>query len=281
MVGSQAKRNAVSYLRSQHGLSERRACELSITARSTCRYQSKNNEESLLVKRLKVLAYKRRTFGYRRLHALLRREGFEVNHKRVYRLYREAGLLKRKRKNRKVMNRSSNPLKKAEKANQRWAMDFMSDSCENGNRLRTLNILDTFTRECPSIEIGSSLPTVKVIKTLDILADERGLPEAITVDNGPEYTSKAIERWAAEKGVVFEYITPGRPMENGFIESFNGKFREECLDQNSFRNISEAKKIIELWRQDYNKERPHSSLGYMTPEEFAEKNMTKTVKRLI
>ena len=192
-----------------------------------------------------------------------------MNHKKVYRLYRETGLLKRKRMRKKVSRRRRNaPLKQAERANQRWAMDFTSDSCENGSKLRTLNIVDIFTRECPSIEVGSSLPTVKVIMVLDMLSEERGLPESITVDNGPEYTSKAIEKWAAGKSIDFEYITPGRPMENGFIESFNGKFREECLDQNSFRSVSEAKEIIELWRQDYNKKRPHSSLNYMTPEEF-------------
>lgn len=204
-----------------------------------------------------------------------------MNHKRVYRLYKESGLVKRKRKRKKVINRSNHSLQQADRANQRWAMDFMSDGCENGSKLRTLNILDIFTRECPSIEVGSSLPAVRVVRTLDILAEERGLPEVITVDNGPEYTSKAIERWAIQRGVVFEYITPGRPMENGFIESFNGKFREECLDQNSFRNISEARIIIDLWRQDYNKERPHSALGYITPEEFAKNNARKTEKSLV
>jgi len=147
-------------------------------------------------------------------------------------------------------------------------MDFMSDSCANGRKIRTLNIIDLYARECIKIEVASSLPSSKVISILDTLALERGLPQAITVDNGTEYTSKIIQQWSKEKAVHLDYIAPGRPMENGYIESFNGKFREECLNQNWFQNMSEASIIIEAWRKDYNNNRPHSALGYLTPNEY-------------
>ena len=147
-------------------------------------------------------------------------------------------------------------------------MDFMTDNLTTGKKLRVFNVVDVFSRECPVIEIGISMPSSKVIEILDNLALERGLPETLKVDNGPEYTSEAICKWADRKGIILEYIPPGRPMENGHIESFNGKFREECLNQNAFKNMSEAKKIVEEWRVDYNELRPHSALGYKTPIEF-------------
>ncbi len=280
MVGSQARRKAVSYLRKQNNLSERRACELSMTPRSTYRYVSRMIGSDSLHRRLKEIAYKRRSFGYRRLHALLKREGFIVNHKRIYRLYKQAGLSKRKKHRKRYLRRYKQPLQKALEPNQKWAMDFMSDSFGESRKLRTFNIVDVYTRECPCLEVGSSFPAIKVLRTLDRLAEERGLPKAITLDNGPEYTSKAVIEWSENHGVSLEYITPGKPTENGYIESFNGKFREECLNQNWFKNLKEAKIIIETWRQDYNKERPHSSLGYMTPEEFA-KNVNETGKSLV
>lgn len=253
-------------------LSERKACGLAKVNRMTCRYSSKICEEKI-ENRLKDLATKRLSFGYRRLHALLEKEGYVVNHKKVYRLYAKNKLAKRKRKKRKYSQQRRNPLKKATKPNERWAMDFMSDSCANGRKLRTLNIMDLFARECLGIIVGNSLPSSKVIATLEALAFERGLPEIITVDNGPEYTSKIIQRWAKEKGVHLDYITPGKPMENGYIESFNGKFREECLNQNWFQNLSVASKCIEEWRNDYNNERPHSALGYLTPVKYLKKQM--------
>jgi len=217
---------------------------------------------------LKELATKRISFGYRRLHALLKREGYTVNHKKVYWLYTKNNLAKRKKK---YLQQQRNPLKKAVKPNERWAMDFMSDSCANDRKLRTLNIIDLFARECLEIMVGNSLPSSKVIATLESLALERGLPEAITVDNGPEYTSKIIQSWAKNRGVHLDYITPGKPMENGYIESFNGKFREECLNQNWFQNLSMASQCIEKWRNDYNNKRPHSALGYLTPMEYLRK----------
>lgn len=214
------------------------------------------------------MAVKRISYGYRRLHNLLTREGYVVNHKKIYALYTKNKLARRKKKKKRYTKHIRNPLKKASNPNERWAMDFMADSCANGRKIRTLNIIDLYARECIKIEVGSSLPSAKVISTLDTLALERGLPEVITVDNGTEYTSKIIQKWSREKGVHLDYIAPGRPMENGYIESFNGKFRDECLDQNWFQNIREASIIIEEWREDYNNNRPHSALGYLTPNEY-------------
>ena len=260
-------------------MSERKACGLTHISRATCRYLPKVRDDSL-ERRLKELAGKHLAFGYRRLHALLRREGYKANHKRVYQLYQKNSLAKRHRKRKRYPARYREPLEEATRPNQRWAMDFMSDSYGNGSKLRTLNVMDIFARECLRIIVGSSLPSSKVIATLDQIADERGLPEAITLDNGPEYTSKTIQQWAEEKGVYFDYITPGRPMENGYVESFNGKFREECLNQNWFRNLKEAAIVIEDWRADYNTNRPHSALGYLTPKEFLEEFKTSKMEKV-
>jgi putative transposase len=225
-------------------------------------------KDETVEKRLKQLAHKKMSYGYRRLHILLRREGYKVNHKRTYALYAKNKLAKRKKKRKRTMQHLRKPLKKASKPNERWAMDFMSDSCSNGRKIKTLNVIDLYARECLKIEVGSSLPSSKVIEALEEIALERGLPEVITVDNGTEYTSKVIRKWAKTKGVHLDYIAPGRPMQNGYVESFNGKFREECLDQNWFQNIQEASIIIEKWRKDYNNNRPHSALGYLTPNEY-------------
>jgi len=271
VVSPQAKRDAVGYLITQHLLSERRACGLAKANRTTQRYAPLVNEGSI-EKRLKELATKRLAYRYRRLHAILKKEGHEINHKKVYRLYRKNNLAKRKRKKKKYVKQERKPLKKATRPNERWAMDFMSDSCVNGRKLRTLNILDLFARECIEIVVGRSIPSSRVIATLESISRERGLPKVITVDNGPEYTSKIIREWAKEKGVELDYITPGRPMENGYIESFNGKFRDECLDQNWFIDLPKASKCIEEWRNDYNNERPHSALGYLSPREYLQKH---------
>lgn len=267
MVGPQAQRHAVKHLCSRHGLSQRRACGLSKICRSTCRYRPKP-KDTIIEERLRQLAVARIAYGYRRLHNLLKREGYVINHKKVYGIYRKNKLARRKKKKKRYAKRIRNPLQTASQPNERWAMDFVSDSCANGRKIRTLNILDLYARECIKIEVASSLPSSKVITILDILALERGLPQAITVDNGPEYTSKIIQQWSKEKKVHLDYIAPGRPMENGYVESFNGKFREECLNQNWFQNISEASIIIEEWREDYNNNRPHSALGYLTPNEY-------------
>lgn len=256
MVGSQARNSAVSHVYSQHKISERRACELIHVSRSSYRYKKVTSKNEEIKSKLKEIAYERKRFGYRRLHILLRRTGYKINHKKTYRLYKESHLkLRKTSKKKRYRNNEKRPSILPMRANQKWAMDFMTDNLTTGKKLRVFNVVDVFSRECPVIEI------------LDNLALERGLPETLKVDNGPEYTSEAIRKWANEKGIILEYIPPGRPMENGHIESFNGKFREECLNQNAFKNMS-AKKIVEELRVDYNELRPHSALGYKIPIEF-------------
>ena len=267
MVSAQAKTNAVCYLRTEYELSERKACGLIGALRSSCRYRKKSKSD-FLENRLRELAAKKIAYGYRRLCALLQSEGHKVNHKRVYRLYKKNSLERRQKQRKRFSYTRSKKLEKPSGPNQIWAMDFMSDSCANGSKLRILNVLDLFARECPAITIGSSLPSSKVIATLEALSQERGLPGVIKVDNGPEYRSKRIQAWASERGVSLNYITPGKPMENGYIESFNGKLREECLNHNWFKNLREASAIIEDWRREYNAKRPHSALGYLSPEQF-------------
>lgn len=220
--------------------------------------------------RLRELAMVRRRFGYRRLHALLRREGWEVNHKRVYRLYVEEQLWVRKRHRKRRLSARRAPLLVPTQANEVWSMDFVSDALASGRRFRTLNIADDFTREAPAIEVDTSLGGVRVTRVLDRLKVERRLPRQIRSDNGPEFISKAVEQWAYQNGVEWHFIEPGKPIENAYIESFNARFRDECLNENWFTSLADAKQKIEQWRQDYNHARPHSALGYRTPEEFAQ-----------
>jgi len=251
-------------------ISERRACGLMLLARGTCRYEAvihQANEE--LRQKLRELAMARRRFGYRRLHALLRREGSPANHKRVYRLYVEEQLWVRKRRRKRRVALARAPLLAPSQANEVWSTDFVSDALATGRRFRALNIVDEFTREAPAIEVDTSLGGVRVTRVLDRLKLERGLPLQIRSDNGPEYISKAVEQWAYENGVEWHFIEPGRPIENAYVESFNARFRDECLNENWFTDLADARRKIEAWRQDYNRRRPHSSLGYRTPEEFA------------
>ena len=201
--------------------------------------------------------------------ALLRRSGVRINSKRVHRLYRLEGLAVRKKKRKRLARLPRPVLAAAAARNARWTMDFMEDSLAWGRKFRTFNVLDEQSRECLAIEVDTSLPAARVTRVLDRLKEERGAPQEITVDNGPEYTSTALEEWAARHGVVLHFNRPGTPTDNPFIESFNGKFRDECLNENWFLSVPDARRIIELWRREYNEERPHSSLGYRTPAEFA------------
>jgi putative transposase len=201
---------------------------------------------------------------------LLRREGHAVNRKRVYRLYRAAGLAVRRRARRKL--RASRPLPPVAltRPKERWSMDFVHDYLTDGRRLRTLNIVDAFTRECLAIEVDTSLPAMRVVRALDGLVWQHGLPESLRVDNGPEFISMALDRWAFQHGVAIHFIQPGKPSQNAHIESFNGRFRDECLSQAHFPTLARARAEIELWRVDYNCQRPHSSLGYLTPKTFGD-----------
>jgi putative transposase len=255
----------------QHSISERRACRLTRLARSSKRRVLKVENDSPLKTRLCELARQRQRFGYRRLTVLLQREGWTVNHKRIYRLYCEQGLaLRRKRRGHRMRQLNAAMEKNMlTKRNQRWAMDFVSDTLANGRPFRSLTIVDEYTRECPAIEVDTSLPGLRVVRVLQQLADTRGLPNEIRVDHGPEFVSRSVRSWCEEHNVLLRYTDPGRPMQNGHVESFNGRFRDECLNANWFKHLAHARHMIENWRGDYNRARPHSALDYLTPNEFA------------
>jgi putative transposase len=259
----------VAHLVQAHGLSERRACRLADFNLSTWQYRPRTQERPILRERLKELASQRRRFGYRRLHALLRREGWRVNHKAVHRIYVEEGLQVRRRKRKRLARALRRPMLVPQAPNERWSMDFQHDLLATGQRVRTLNIVDDFSRECPAIEVDTSLPGVRVVRVLERLAETRGLPHEIILDNGPEMIGKVLDQWAWRNGVRLHFIDPGKPTQNAFIESFNGRFRDECLNEHWFLDLADARQIIEAWRLDYNNSRPHSALGYATPQEFA------------
>jgi putative transposase len=254
----------------EHGLSRRRACRLVGISRSVAEREPRRaHGRERLRERLRALAGERRRFGYRRLHELLRREGWQVNHKLVERLYREEQLAIRRRGRQKRGGSSTTGHWCPIAANQRWSLDFTEDCLANGRRFRTANLKDDCTRECPAILVDFSLPGQRVAGMLDDVARERGYPDMLVVDNGPELRGRDLDRWAYEHGVKLFFIDPGKPMQNGSIESFNGRFREECLDQCWFTSLAEAERIIEAWRLDYNLRRPHTSLRMRTPAAFA------------
>jgi len=251
-------------------MSERHACRLVGLARSTQRYRSCRAErDGELRRRLKELAAQRMRFGYRRLARMLARQGVQANHKRVYRLYCEEGLTMRIRQRRRIRWKGIAVQPKAERPNQRWSMDFVSDCISSGRVIRMLTLVDDYTRECLAIEVDTSLGGQRVCRVLDGVVGERGLPEAIVLDNGPEFRGRALAAWSEERGVRLEFIQPGKPVQNAYIESFNGRLRDECLNANWFTSLSDARRKIQAWRRDYNGERPHSSLDYLAPAEFA------------
>jgi putative transposase len=252
----------------EHALSERRACGLTRVHRSTKRYRSRRSEQSDLRERLRQLAVAHPRYGYRRLWALLRREGHAVNHKRIQRLYRLEGLAVRRKRRKRIAGTQRQPLCCPTKPDVHWCMDFTSDQLADGRRIRTLNVVDVFTRECLAIEVAPSLPAQRVVRVLERLGAERGVPQRITVDNGPEFISQAVDAWAYRHHITMDFIQPGKPMQNGFIESFNGKFRDECLDRHWFMSLDDAIAVIADYRRHYNLERPHSALNYRTPAEF-------------
>jgi putative transposase len=259
----------VAFIKSR-GHAERRACELASLQRSTCRYESRRIDDPKLVARLRQIAEERPRFGYRRVHAILQREGFAVNRKRVYRIYKCAGLAVKRRSRRKLRAVRPMPTVAVTRPNERWSMDFVHDYLGDGRKLRTFNVVDAFTRECLGIEVDNSLPARRVIAVLDKLVWLYGLPESFRVDNGPEFISMALEKWADAHGVKLDFIQPGKPTQNAHVESFNGRFRDECLAQARFPTLARARAEIELWRLDYNCERPHSALDYRTPKAFGD-----------
>jgi putative transposase len=233
------------------------------------RYRDRQRDDAALRVRLRELAAERRRFGYRRLYVLLRRDGMLVNHKRVARLYREEGLAVRRRPRKRVAQGRLDGPTLAAAPNEQWSLDFVSDSLAWGRRIRLLAVLDTFTRESLAIEVDTSLPGTRVVQVLDRLVEARGTPREIVLDNGPELTSRALDQWAYDRRVRLHFIAPGKPAQNAFVESFNGRLRDECLNEHWFLGLADARRIIEAWRRDYNGARPHSALGYRTPDEFA------------
>ncbi len=269
MVTPEQRRTAVHHVMTTAEVSERRACRFTGFARSTQRYASVRPPDTALRARLHELASTRRRWGYRQLTRVLRREGLPINRKRVQRLYQEEGLQvrRRRRKRRAVVPRT--PVAVPTRPNERWSMDFVRDTLGDGRAFRCFTLVDDCTRECPAIEVDVSLPGERVVRVLDRVAAVRGYPRAIVCDNGPEFVSAALDEWAHRHQVVLDFIDPGKPVQNAFIESFNGTFRDECLNESWFVSLADAQRTIEAWRIDYECERPHSRLKDLTPREFA------------
>ncbi len=269
MVGPAAKRDAVAHLKTVMGLSERRACQIISADRKMVRYRPSRPPEVELRARLRDLANERRRFGYRRLFVLLKREGEPSGVNRIYRLYREEGLSVRKRKARRRAVGTRAPILVEAKANARWSLDFVHDQFACGRRFRVLNIVDDVTRECLAAIPDTSISGRRVARELTTLIERRGKPGMIVSDNGTELTSNAILAWSKEHKVDWHYIAPGKPMQNGYVESFNGRMRDELLNESLFFGLGHARSAIAEWVDDYNTFRPHSSLGYQTPAAFA------------
>ncbi len=254
--------------------SQAKACSLVGIDAKTYRYRSKRGDDGEVRKRLRELAAERRRFGYRRLHIMLAREGTKLNRKKLYRLYKEERLTVRKRGGRKRALGTRAPMLIPQKSNERWSLDFASDALSDSRRFRVLCVVDDFNRECLALVPANSLPGSRVARELDQLIEMRGAPSMIVSDNGTELTSNAILGWAEARRVEWHYIAPGKPMQNGFAESFIGRFRDECLNEHLFASLKEARQIIEERKSDYNGKRPHTSLGGLTPIEFATRSQS-------
>jgi putative transposase len=259
----------VTWAIDEKGYSQRRACALIGIAPKTHRYITARGDDSEFRERLRRLAAERRRFGYRRLHILLRREGIKLNHKKLFRIYREERLTVRRRGGRKRALGTRAPMTLPQGANQRWSLDFVSDVLADGRRFRVLVVVDDFTRECLALVVDTSISGRRVARELDAILTARRKPLMIVSDNGTELTSRAILRWQEERGVGWHYIAPGKPVQNAFVESLNGRFRDECLNEHVFGGLPTARRIIEAWRLDYHACRPHTSLGGLAPNEFA------------
>ena len=260
----------------QFQVSERRACKLLGVDRSTYRYEPRPDHNAELREELVTLARQKPRYGYRRLHVLLERRGQKASVMRLHRLYREEGLAVRRLKRKRL----SRPEAKAPlhvRSNQEWALDFVADTLGTGRGIRVLAVVDAFTRECLGLEVDTSLSRRRVTRMLDRIMEARGLPESLRCDNGPELTSRHIIGWCEEKKINLVHIQPGKPMQNGHVESFNGRFRDECLNASWFRTLADAREKIATWRDEYNGERPHSSLDYRTPSEFARQLESSTM----
>ena len=251
-----------------HGMSERRACKAIGYCRMTVRYQTTRADDAALRQRMRAIAQERRRFGYRRLHVLLKREGYVVNHKKLFRLYREEKLAVRRRGGRKRAIGTRAPMTVPMAPNDRWSLDFVSDQLTDGRRFRILTVVDDCSRECLALVADTSLSGTRVARELDRLLIERSKPKMVISDNGSELTSNAILTWADQSHVAWHYIAPGKPMQNAFIESFNGRLRDELLNETLFTSLAQARVALGCWRADYNEARPHSQLGWKTPFAF-------------
>jgi putative transposase len=265
MVTPAVRRQAVAHLTASFEVSQRRACEALNVDRSSIRYRAIRGADADLRARLRALSAERRRFGWRRLLILIRREGWQVNHKKLRRLYREERLAVRKRGGRKRAVGVRAPIPAPQGRNQRWSLDFLSDAFVCGRRFRIFAVVDDYTRECLTLVADTSLSGARVARELDAIIVARGKPDAIVSDNGTELTSVAILKWAQETGVHWRYIAPGKPTDNAFIEAFNGRFRAECLNEHWFLTLADAQEKMETWRSYYNEVRPHGSLGQKTP----------------
>lgn len=269
MVTPAVKREAIAHLKTAYEMSERRACRVVGVERMTVRYRSRRPDSRKLRERLVALARERRRFGYRRLLVLLRREGFVVNHKRLFRMYREERLMVRKRGGRKRALGTRTPMPVAARPHDLWVLDFVSDQLDYGRRFRILAVYDVCTRQCLATVADVSLSGSRVARELDLLVAQHGRPRTIGSDNGTELTSNAILTWTAKTGVDWHYIDPGKPVQNAFIESFNGRLRDEFLNETLFTSLAHARAALEKWRRDYNTVRPHSRIRWLTPAAYA------------
>jgi len=259
----------VTLVMEEHRYSERQACRLLEVDRSTYRYEPRPDRNAELRKALRETADRYRRYGYRRLWVMLTtRQEWKVSIGRVHRLCQQEGLAVPRQKRKRIRGLAPvNPL--VTRPNQEWALDFVTDALSSGRALRALTMVDSYTRVCPAIEVGAGMSSWQVTRTLDKVIEQRGRPNSLRCDNGPEFTSRHFLAWCAQKKISLVHIQPGRPMQNGHVESFNGRLRDECLNANWFVNLADAKQKIENWRQFYNADRPHSSLNYRTPDEFA------------
>ena len=269
MVTPDARRKAVAHACARHGVSQRRACQALGVDRTSVRYRSVRPDDASLREAMRAVAGERRRFGYRRIHIMLRRQGIVMNQKKLRRLYREEQLQVRRRGGRKRALGTRRPILVPDRINVRWSLDFVSDAFTDGRRFRVLAVVDDFSRECLALVADTSLSGLRVTRELDALLAIRGRPAAIVSDNGTELTSMAVLKWCQQSGVEWHYIAPGKPMQNGFVESFNGRFRDECLNETLFSSLAQARAAIAAWKEDYNMNRPHSALGHRSPAEFA------------
>lgn len=270
----------MGFVMERYEMSQRHACTVVPLQRSSCRYEVTPDDNGALRDLLKILAAARPRWGQERLHVLVRRQGYLVNHKRTERLYRELGLSLRLRKRSKRASFVRVPAALPDGPHQRWSMDFVADQLVTGQRLRCFTVVDDFTKESPGILVARSIGGQTVADYFDQLARTRSLPEVIVCDNGPEFTSMALDRWADRHHVKLSFIQPGKPQQNGFIESFNGKLRVECLNEQLFYDLTDARTKIEAWRKDYNENRPHRSLGQRTPAEFIKEYENRLTEKL-